>query len=119
MIEVGDIVVDPDFAQAFTVLRSAAGDFTNGVWKEQKTELQLTGTICVASAREIEMRGEGDVIRGAITIYTIDPLLTTAEGKGSSDIVIWQGDRYRVMQIEPFSDYGYYRAFATRMSTAA
>lgn len=116
LINVGEVVVDPDLAQPFTILRSA-GIFVNGVWKSTETKLQTIGVISVASEGEVNMLPEGDVILGARVFHTDQPIFKTQEGKGSSDILIWRDQKYRVLRVAQYQDYGYWRAIASRMST--
>lgn len=67
------------------------------------------------------MLPEGDRIAGLMTFYsTADkPIYTTRnkdDDKGTSDELEWRGERYRVLQVFPYNDFGYVKALGTRMS---
>lgn len=132
MIDVGDIVNDPDLAQAFTIERST-GQFVLGGWKTTAVLVPAYGCITVASPEDLEMVPEGDRLSGAMLFHTSSPLYITeleggagqqGWGKGGfgvttqqvSDVVVWRGQRYRVVHLSPYQDYGYYRAVAVRMA---
>ena len=118
MINVSEVVIDPDLAQVFTIMRSS-GVYVNGVWQTQTANVQAQGVISIAQEKELDMKPEGDVVLGAIVVHTDQEIFTTQEGKGSSDIIVWQGIQYRVLKVAQYVDYGYWRAIATRMSTGA
>lgn len=118
LLNLEEIVVDPDIAQTFTILRSA-GVYVNGTWVSEITSIQAYGTVSVAEEGEVDMTAEGDVIRGARVFHTNVPILKTQENVGSSDILVWRGQQYRVLRVADYQDYGYYRAIAVRLSTGA
>lgn len=118
LINVSEVVVDPDLAQPFIVLRST-GEWVNGTWVSQTRELQQIGVISVASPSEIGMVAEGDVITSARVFHTDQPIFKTREKeKGSSDILVWRNRKYRVLHDSDYQDYGYWRAVGSRMSGA-
>jgi hypothetical protein len=122
MIDVSEVVTAPDLAQVFTVLRST-GAFVGGVWTSQTTSIQLQGTISSASESEIEMIPQGDVVHELRVFYSDQPIFKTQEGigspGGSSDVIVWRGQQYRILRVAQYQDYGYYRAIGTRLSTGA
>jgi hypothetical protein len=116
MIQIGEVVIDPDFAQPFTILRST-GAWLNGVWKSIQTAIQGYGTIASPTVRELEMLPEGDLAKGAMVFWSAQPIYGThaTEGiGGSSDILVWRGHNYRVLDVKQYQDYGYYRALGVR-----
>jgi hypothetical protein len=119
MIQVSEIVNAPEFAQAFTILRST-GAWNTGVWESTQATVAGFGTITPATENDIKMIPEGDVVEGAMVFHSQAPIyLTHADGSGaggSSDILVWQGFNYRVLSVRQEQDYGYYRAIAVRMA---
>lgn len=77
----------------------------------------MTGTITVPSSTDIEQIPEGDLQKGAICVYTRSQLVLTNVA-GTSDEIMWRGNRYRVSQLFPYADYGYYKAIAIKMDPA-
>lgn len=114
MMNVGRVLNNPRFSQQFTVYRKSGSWDTGGNWDPSETALTLNGVISVADSEDIEQLPEGDMETGAITLYTSSPLQETT-GQGTSDEIEWRGDRWRVMKVFPYADYGYYKAIAVKM----
>lgn len=122
LVDVSEIVLDPEFAQEFTILRSE-GDFVKGRWVEVFGEsISMYGVVTIVSARELTFLPEGDRVKGAIMIHTVEPLYLTraaddssGTGPGISDKIIWHDDTYKIFKIDYYSDYGYYRAVGERV----
>lgn len=112
MIDVSRVILNPKFSQVFSVLRQS-GDFVRGRMVQSEEELRYRGVIKPAKAQEIEMIPEGDRVGGEIVIYATKKLYVTNES-GTSDEVIWNGEKYKIYSVSPYSDYGYYKAIAIR-----
>lgn len=113
MINVGDIVNSPEFAQTFTVYRKS-GSWNAGRWDGTETTITITGVITVPSSTDLEQVPEGDRQKGAIAVYATQPLQVTTTS-GTSDEILWRGNRYRASQLSPYADYGYYKVIAVKM----
>jgi hypothetical protein len=120
-IDMSDIVNAPEWVQEFTIYRGP-GSWLNGVWQPGSAPVLGHGAVTVATPRDIDMIPEGDKVTGAMVFHSQQPIYGThadADGNGaSSDIIIWRNHRYRVLQVGPFEDYGYFRAIATRMKSS-
>ena len=117
-IDVSDVINDQDFSGAFTVLRSQ-GSWNNGVWNPgTPQQVTLYGAIQPASEKETRVLPEGDQIVAAIKVYCTSPLYTTqvSPTAATSDLVVWNGENYRVLKLLPWQGNGYYRAIAARMA---
>lgn len=127
-IDVSEVSIDSDVGLPFTIIRST-GQWVNGVWTTQETEIPAFGTISVAADKELEMIPEGDRVHGAKVFHTDQPILTTRDTPatpgsglgGASDILVdsGSGDQYRVLIVKRIPGSGYYRAIGTRLSTGA
>jgi hypothetical protein len=131
MINIAEIVNDPDFAQCFYVVRST-GSFQLGGWVDTPTTIGFYGVIEVATEKELKTLPEGDRITGALSFHTELPIfMTLAEGMPDygqggygksksrlSDIVLWRNQQYRIVKIYPWADFGYYKTIGVRMSGA-
>lgn len=116
MIEINEIIDDPDFAQTFTVYRSS-GDFVNGRWVETTTEVSLEGVILPASAKELNQLPEADRLTGSISIYSKSQLyLTSNDEQRTSDKILWKEQQWKLISVENYSDFGFYHAMAQRIS---
>lgn len=110
------VVTNPMLCQSFTVLRSS-GQQGPGGWINQETQLTLYGVVSVASDKDLQMIPEGDRIGGAMVFHSAEQIYTTrtGAGQGISDILVWNGEQYKVSALAPYSDYSYYRAIAVRL----
>lgn len=120
MIDVCELIDDPDFCQDFTVIRST-GSWVNGDFVvTTPSTLTMTGVIEPMNTRDMQQLPEGDRITGALNVYTTEPLYTTrlnqstGNSGGLSDEVVWGGENYKIIQVQNFSDYGYFKAAAVR-----
>lgn len=122
MINVARAVNDSRFCQNFKVFRKH-GEWAKGRFIEAETEINMIGVITPSKPKEIEMIPEGDRVGGEITVYTTKKLYTTRsietneseENQGTSDIIEWQDERYKLYQVNNYSQYGYYSAIGMRL----
>lgn len=129
MINVAEIVVDPDFAQPYTVYRET-GAFVNYKFvKNPEVALPYYGAVYPATQYEINQVPEGD--RTSILVCfcstTDKPFYLSREAsaskltdgkEGISDQIVWQNDRYKIIKIWPYLDFGYWLCVGSRMSGA-
>jgi hypothetical protein len=121
MLDLSSIVIDPDFAQSYTVYRES-GTFTGGRWvAAPELVLTMTGVVSVAKPQELVQVPEADRTSAVMAFYSAQPIYTTRSdsskaAEGTSDQILWNGDRYRVSTVAPWKDFGYYKALAVRMS---
>ncbi|WP_316337988.1 hypothetical protein [Clostridium sp.] len=123
LINVAKAVTDPRFSQKFKVFRKS-GEWVKGRFIESEKEISMIGVIAPSKPKEIEMIPEGDRVGGEITIHTIRKLYTTRsidtsedneENQGTSDIIEWQSERYKLYQVNDYSQYGYYSSIGMRL----
>ncbi|HLH04951.1 MAG TPA: hypothetical protein VKX25_19440 [Bryobacteraceae bacterium] len=114
MIDLSDIVSDPEFARPFTINRST-GQFALGGYQAAVQQIQAVGVIRPAGAQDIEIVPEGDRTLGMMTFWSATEMNTTS-ATGTSDVLTYQGIDYRVLQVMPSGDFGYWKAIAARKS---
>lgn len=120
MINVGRIVHSRNFAQTFTVYRQT-GEWVAGRWVRSSEEIviQMRGTVTAMNPKDLVQVPEGDRVTGMMCFYSTEPIYTTRadddDSGGTSDEIEWQGERYRISSVVPWSDFGYYKAFGVRM----
>jgi hypothetical protein len=116
-----EVVLDADLAEAYTIIRSN-GKFVMGGWQDTKTTIPGFGVVTVARPNEIQMLPEGDRNSEVRAFYSAQPLYETRdnpqEGTGVSDILVWNGFKYRVMVVPEYGNRGYWKAIAAKMSAA-
>ncbi|MBG9773565.1 hypothetical protein [Brevibacillus laterosporus] len=114
MINVSEVITDPDFAQSFVVHRKS-NTWAGGRSVPSEIPINMTGIVTVADAKTLEQLPEGDRVTGLMCFYSIQELFTTRE-QGTSDQIEWRKELYRVKQVFPYGDYGYYKAVGERMA---
>lgn len=118
MIDVSRVLNSPQLQQNYKVFRQS-GKWIAGYFVEGEDELNFSGVVTVAKTKDLEQLPEGDRVKGVMCFYSTQKLNATRNDendKGTSDQIEWRGERYRVIQISPHIDYGYYKAFAVRMA---
>ncbi|MGG3012294.1 hypothetical protein ABEO98_22770 [Brevibacillus parabrevis] len=114
MINVSEVITDPDFAQSYLVHRRT-NEWVAGRPSETETSINMLGVITVADAKTLEQLPEGDRVTGMMSFYATVPIYETSE-QGTSDQIEWRGELYRVKKVFPYGDYGYWKAVAERMA---
>ena len=122
MINVSEIIVDPDFAQPYTGKR-ITGEWADGDFIKSETTISFYGPIIATSTRDIEMVPEGDRVAGMMTFLTTadNPFYISQSSdsyEGISDYLIWRGDRYKLVQVLPLYDYGFVKGIGARIGGA-
>lgn len=122
MINIGELINDPDFAQPSGVnfIRRKC-DIVNHRPSVTETEMNVPGIITIASDTSVEKLPEADRSTEDIHIFTHEQLFTTGRKDDTavngylSDIVIWQGVKYIVMSCMDDTQYGFCRSTATKL----
>jgi hypothetical protein len=114
LLNVSDVINDPLFVQSFSCKRQT-GSWVKGEWTPGTVStLTLYGTITPASPKDIDQIPEADRVTGMMAFYSISEIFVTRT-TGTSDILAWGGEDYKVLWSNPYSDYGYFKALAVRM----
>lgn len=115
MIDVSEIIEDPDFASDYTVTRDA-GEYVKGVWVPDTTDFNITSAVVPYSPQQAEYTENGDFITGEMAFYSKQVLYTTRED-GISDVLTYEGVKYKISHVKLWGKFGYYKAIAMRIST--
>lgn len=121
MLNVSRVLQSKNFSQNFKVYRKK-GHLLKGELIQSEDILTFKGVVTVASPKELNQVPEGDRISGMMVFYSQNEIRITRAGGiesqdtfGTSDELEWQGKRYKVLKVNPYVDYGYFKAFATYM----
>lgn len=120
MIDVSELITDPDFAAPYTVYRRT-GKWVKGRFEVSEPEiLNFYGAVQPASVREIQQLHIGDNEHGIMKFFTRKPndIFITKELSESEEIQIsdeieFDGRIYKVLQVMPWHHGGWCRAFAS------
>lgn len=112
LLDVSDILLDPDVAETLTIQRRQANVGSNG------RASQTVTTITPAPVGSVQPQDAGDLERGSdqqklpkkIEVITPFRLRSAgSDGQGNEyqpDLIVWQGDSYQVDSVEPWTAYG-------------
>jgi hypothetical protein len=116
-----EVCDDSDIGEPFTILRSN-GIFVAGGFSSTTTTIAAWGIVTVAKPKELDMIPEGDRQNEVRAFYVTQPLYVTrdnaVEGTGVSDVLVWNNIQYRVMVEPQYSNRGYWKALATKLTAA-
>lgn len=118
-IDMSDIVNDPDFAQDWTVMRTTGRFAEGGYVASAPCSLAFYGIIQPASAEDMQQVPEADRITGAMSFISEQRMYTTRKASecktsGLSDTITWNGQPYKIVSVEPWKDFGFWKAIGTR-----
>lgn len=122
MINVSELITDPDFAQpnGISIIRRSC-QTVNHKPVVTETNLTLAGIITIANDTSIEALPESDRSTESIHVFTLEKLFTTGYENDTavngylSDIVVWNGANYRVMSCLDDTQYGFCRSTAEKL----
>lgn len=105
-LDVSDLMLDPDFADTLVLITrvSSINEFGEPVLTE--TSSNIIGIVQQGGSDELARLPEGAKLSEAISVFH-KSILSTERAGGYADIIVWQGQRYQVQDIEePYSHYG-------------
>ena len=88
LIDVSQLLTDPDFVNSFIVLRSVQGVDDHGRTTESQVQLAATGSVQPAGKRTYEMFPEAARVSGALEVYTMFRLSPPTEQISSDELAI-------------------------------
>lgn len=120
MINVADLLRDPDFAQTFQVVRFGGSFANEGEYTQAPAApVSMVGVIQPAKQQDVvQFMPEGERLGNLIVVYCSQELKASDAKSQESDIIIWHGSRYRVAQARQWLDHGYWQVFAEGIQNA-
>jgi hypothetical protein len=109
MINVADIVSDPDFTQPVTriVRIESINQYGESVIESRPTAIQAIVTS--PNSQELLMFPDATAYRDIIRVTTASRLNADSVGL-QPDLIVYHGENYKVTVTNDYSDYGYTRA---------
>jgi hypothetical protein len=120
MINLARVLRAPFIRQSLRIYRSE-GHFGQGGWIEDipsPAYFDVDGGAWPSTAKEIEQVPEADRVQGMHTFASETELFVTHTSgiPGTSDQIEWKSERYKLIQILNFGDYGFHVAVGARLS---
>lgn len=116
MISLQEMLHDPDFCATYQIIRKKS-KWVEGEQVSEKITITVEGIALPSTSDEIEMVPEGDRQHGLKTFYAEVPLHIT-DTKETSDVCVYRGKRYKLLQIFDYRDNGFYKAIGTLVGEA-
>lgn len=106
LIDVSELLTDPDFTNTVTLIRRASTVDTYGENVMTETQSTITAVVQGANTESLERVPEGARLSDLIDVY-YKGQLTTESPSGYADIIVWGGKRYQVFEVvEDFMNFG-------------
>lgn len=106
LLDVSDIVTDPDFMDTGLVCeRNAQTVNESGLATNTTTKTRFSAVVTSNNGDILERMAAGERIKGSITLHTRFAL---REGRAgfTADVVEWRGRRYTVSEVMDYSNFG-------------
>lgn len=110
MYSLEELTYDDDFCTTFVVVKRSETVWVKGEQTATETKINVTGIVAPASAKDLELVEEGDRKHGLKTFETHDCPLNVTDTENTSDVVIWNGERYKLIHAFNYAQWGYYKA---------
>lgn len=112
-INVSD-ALDLDTGEIVTIERFQAGGYADGIYTEGSTNTFKTlASVQQPNSRELMVLPEGERAKNPVKILSKKPVRTAdVVGSTNADVLIYQGNRYRIMAALNWQAYGYTGAMA-------
>jgi len=115
----GDVILDGEMVDTYQVSRSK-GKFVMGLgWQsEASSTFDVYGVVSAISGKDLQALPEADRIHQTRAFWSnVELFITHASAPaGTSDLIIWRGDKYRIVTVGQYENRGYWKAIAVRMA---
>lgn len=117
MIDVSELMTDPDFVKPLVLQRFTGAYMVEGEYAQSAPkQVKILGSVQHPSpADRARFASEGERSTAIIKIFSGEKLNDTDGDGKQCDVITWNCDKYRVFESRPWSDNGYWVAFAQRL----
>lgn len=106
LIDVSDLLLDPDFTNTVTLIRRASSINIHGEHDMVETPSQIIASVQGLSAEDLVRMPEAARLQGMIAVYFRGKLMAESPN-GYADVIVWQGKRHQVATVdESFMNFG-------------
>ena len=108
--------LDMDTAEIILIERTREGEYVDGIYvKGTPLNFKALASVQQPTPKQLEILPEGERDSDAKLFISNKPLRTTSDRDGTiADIVIYKGDRYKLIRAGDWSSYGHTQAFGVR-----
>ncbi|MCX2699253.1 hypothetical protein [Ochrobactrum chromiisoli] len=104
LLDVSDILSDPDFADEITITRTIVR-VERGRTKKDQTEIPTVGVVTSDQGDILDRLPDMRRVAGTILVHTTETLVAS-DGERDADIIEWAGKQYTVVDVNDYSRYG-------------
>lgn len=115
VINVGE-ALDPDTAEVLTVERQAAGDYADGIYQDGAiSTFKTLGSAQQPTPQELLYLPSGERDKDIMKFYCEKNVRMASDRDNlKADVVLYQGNRFKVVQAQRWGIYGYTIAYGAR-----
>ena len=112
-INVVELMSDPDFASTFLVRRPRGDRDDAGVFQVlDYTDITMVGVVQPADPAAVAMLPEGERLGNVIEVWSAAEIRTGDAAESLADMIVVDGETFRVIKSEDWSANGYSHVFA-------
>ena len=112
-IDLSELTYDPDFCTTFQIEKHSL-TWEKGRPATSSTTITVTGIAGPSSPKDLEMVEEGDRVHGPKTFWTSMAAMKISDTLTTSDVIIWRGQRYKLLHVWDYTDNGFIKAIGDR-----
>ena len=105
LLDVADVLQDPDFFDTLTCTRNSESVSEQGLSQIGTRTVPFYGVVTSDEGELLTRLAAGEYARGSILVVTRTVLKDAGSGQ-TADIVTWNGLQYTVRKINPYTRYG-------------
>ena len=111
LLNVSDLLVDPDLADTFTVIRrqEAVSSETGRASVSEQSFTGIVGVVTVQSPNDLERREDYQMMTRSLSVVTRFQLYGAVRGAVQGyqpDLILWRGTRHLVKHVDPYPQVG-------------
>ena len=119
-LNLADIVASPEFTQQIIIKRHSNGRYVNGRFEQDEKEIKINAVVSASDEKTLSMVPEGDRNETIKSVHSLEKIYMTSSevSKGenrTSDIIIYNGDEYKVIAVMDADDYGFTKAVISKI----
>jgi ATP-dependent Clp protease adapter protein ClpS len=122
-LNLADIVASPEFTQQIIIKRHFNGRYVNGRFEQDEKEIKINAVVSASDEKTLSMVPEGDRNETIKSVHSLEKIYMTSSevSKGenrTSDIIIYNGDEYKVIAVMDADDYGFTKAVISKIGAS-
>lgn len=105
LLDVSDVLLDPDFADSLVCERLAQNVGDDGIAVNTAKVHRFAGVVTNDSGDKLSRISSGERVEGNIVVHSVFRLQDGSSGM-TADVVTWRGRRFTVVSVNDWSHFG-------------